>query len=160
MRRLASLSRDSRSRRASFSWASSLAFFIPCTSVQVRTACDLPAHRASGMSVSALRKLHRGKLAENWSEIEVLNGRCSTDFTQHSMSHCSGNLPQPPAGKDSIGVRLADRRSGDSGSAGGLRHRPPIEAAFRCVSRRTPLTRVCKNEIIATNRPRRPWIPE
>ena len=88
IRRLASLRRDSRSRSALFSWPSSSAFSIYTTSVQLRTACELPAHRASGMSVSALRELTQQKMAGSWWDIGVLSGRVSTDFTQHSVSHC------------------------------------------------------------------------
>ena len=93
MRRLASLRRDSRCRRAWFSRAISPAFFIPTTSVQVRTARDLPAHRASEMSVSALRKITQQKMVGNWWQIGVLSGRDSTDFTQHSLSHCPVTYP-------------------------------------------------------------------
>ena len=93
MRRLASLSRDSLSRRTSFSRARSPAFPILSTSVQVWTARDLPGHRASEMSVSALRKITQYKLAGNWSEIGVLSGRVSTDFTQYSVSHCLATYP-------------------------------------------------------------------
>ena len=35
----------------------------------------------------------RNYTGENWWEIGVLNGRFSTDFTQHSMSHCPASYP-------------------------------------------------------------------
>ncbi len=88
MGKLASLRRDSRCRRASFSRAIAPAFPILSASVQVRTARHLLVHRASEMTVSALQKITQQKLAGNWSGIGVLSGRVSTDFTQHSVSHC------------------------------------------------------------------------
>ena len=38
-------------------------------------------------------KITQGKLAENWSDIGVLSDRLSTDFTQHSVSHCPVTYP-------------------------------------------------------------------
>ena len=106
MRTLASLSRDSRCRRAWFSRASSPASLILSASVQVSTDRVLPAHRASEMSVSALRKLHRCKLAGNWSEIGVLSDCISTDFTRHSVSHCLATYPNLRWGRIHLAFRM------------------------------------------------------
>ena len=38
--------------------------------------------------ISLTKNYTGGKLAGNWSEIGVLSSRLSTDFTQHSVSHC------------------------------------------------------------------------
>ena len=95
----ASLRRDSRCRRAWFSRARSPAFSIYTTSVQVRTARDVPARRASEMSVSALGEITQQRLAGNWWEIGVLSGRVSTDFTQHSVSYCPGTYPNLRQGR-------------------------------------------------------------
>ena len=61
MRRLASLSRDSYSLRASFSRAGSPAFPILFTSVQVRNSGDFPAHRAVPADGSGLAENYTGK---------------------------------------------------------------------------------------------------
>ena len=66
MRRLASLRRDSRCRRASFSLHRSLPYFVPTTSVPVRAARVLPAHRGPPADCSGFAANYTG---EHWWEI-------------------------------------------------------------------------------------------